>query len=87
MKAITKLHAFVLKLLLKARSSRSYVKEQSLQNAKLMTILRCYHVTFNVYTLMYNNYVLVRYYVYQKAWFNSKTLQRKRYIFVEVTYY
>lgn len=35
---------------------------------------------------MYNNYVLVRYYVYQKAWFNSNTSQRKRYIFVEVTY-
>lgn len=36
---------------------------------------------------MYNNYVLVRYYVYKKAWFNSKILQRKRYIFVEVAYY
>ena len=65
MKAITKLHAFVLKLSLKACSSHSYIKEQSfiLQNAKLMTILRCYHVTYNVHTLMYNNYVLVRYYV------------------------
>lgn len=36
---------------------------------------------------MYNNYVLVRYYVYKKAWFNSKILQRKHYIFVEVAYY